>query len=174
MPRAHDAPRPPQHRTLFVLIPVQSHVLHDRREPSGGRLASSGLNGVMRIHMAALASDVELWHRFPGNHRDLRAGAGPQICGVANKSRTDRDVWLRPRNRRVGMQTARLGILHDGSTDRISLPGVEMAQGSTLVQNETPRTGPGCQQGEINSSMQPSGCITVWTSPTFSPSFPDK
>jgi hypothetical protein len=92
-------PRPPQHRTLFVLIPVQSYLLHDRREPSGGRLASSGLNGVMRIHMVGLASDVELWHRFPGN-RDL-LGAGPRICGVANKSRTDRDVWLRPRNRRV-------------------------------------------------------------------------
>jgi hypothetical protein len=51
--------------------------------------------------MAGLASDVELWHRFPGNHRDLLTGAGPKIWGVANKSRTDRDVWLRPRNRRV-------------------------------------------------------------------------
>jgi hypothetical protein len=173
--------RPDHHNIVLSLsfVSAQSYLLHDRREPSGGRLASSGLNGVMRIHMAGLASDVELWHRFPGNHRDLLTGAGPRICGVANKSRTDRDVWLRPRNPRVAnaecrMQTARLGILHDGSTDRISLPEAEIAQEAHSFRTRHPGRGPGCQQGEINSSMQPSGCITVWTSPTFSPSFPDK
>lgn len=54
------------HRTLFH-FPIQSQPRHSRREPSGGLvLDTSQPDGVMRIHLAISASDVELWLRIRG------------------------------------------------------------------------------------------------------------